>query len=123
MYRSVLAAQHRGAQIDLLHQTSFAVDHRDVIDANLILHHHKNASEHVFDDVLRAEADGHAGHSRARQQRPDVEVHFFQDHQSRDHPDQDEQRLAGELGDRLGAFFELIFGAAALEHHLHDVVA
>jgi hypothetical protein len=70
---------------------------------------------------LRAETDRHA---RARQQGPDVEVHFLQGHQPRHGPDEHEKGVAAKILDSLGALFQFVFVASApFEHHFHYVPA
>jgi len=94
MHRAILAAQHGGAKIDLFHQARFSIDYCHIIHADLVFHHQEHSSQDVFDDVLRAEADGYARHTRAREQRPDVEIKFLEDHEAGYDPDEYEKRLA-----------------------------
>src|ERR1700719_4439387 len=121
---AVFSTQHRGPEIDFFNQAAFTVNNRHVINSDLILHHKEQAAQHVLDDTLRPESDSDPGDSCTGQQRPDVEVHFFEYHQPCYCPDENKQGFPGQAADGCGAVFHLEFGSASgFEHHSHAVVS
>ncbi len=69
---------------------------RHIVYAELVLQKNKEACDYVAHEVLGAEADGEAGHARARQNGRYIEPAFPQYHDDRDRPDQNRSRLLND---------------------------
>ena len=86
------------------HLTGHVVAHVDhVADAELVFHDHEEPGKEVAHDALRAEAQGHTEHARARDHRRDVDAQLAHDHEHRDHEDEDGDDAAHHVSDGLDA--------------------
>ena len=71
--RAVSIAQDRAAHGDLFHSAVHARGANRVADLELVFHQNKKSVDHIFDQGLRAKANGQAGNPRAGEQRLNVD--------------------------------------------------
>ena len=92
------------ADADLLDDTGRRSEIDDVTDAELILDHHEQTVENVFDDVLRPEAQACSERSGEQSERPeDVRVDGGQDEQQGYDDDDDRHDVAEHAPERACA--------------------
>ena len=79
----------------------------DIADGDAVLQQDEEPGDDVLHQGLRAEADGEAGDTHAGEHRRDVEADLGEDHQRRDHADDDAERVACKRQQRAGALAAL----------------
>ncbi len=96
---------------------ALARDLHHVADANLVVQEDEEAADDVLDEMLGAEADSYTDHSGGRQDRPDLDVQFRQNHQSGHHNHRGADRVRNDRTERIGplAVFLVHLPAAAEE--------
>ena len=101
--RAVEAAQHRGAQRDLLDHAGCLVEVDDVADAVLVLEQHEQPGDAVLDQALRTEPERDTGDSGTGDQRCEIHADLAEGQDDRDRPDDHRCGAADHQRDRVQA--------------------
>jgi len=83
-------------------QTRHPSDLNDISDPILILEKDEKAVDHVANQALSSEADGHGPDPRSGQQRPQLDPKLSQNHQSSRQEQNDQKGMAEDISKGLG---------------------